>query len=141
MSASEESHPPASVDALLVQRKQFDGIHRIALLPQAGAISVAPGCTVGDTVHVMIAWSAVDIEEPYPGTTIWRAVLERFLANAPDDDPVWQTLKPILIADLERFPSLSAYLQWADHERVIPRDPAREPTRRSFMWSSAGWPW
>jgi hypothetical protein len=118
--------------------RQYDGVERVALLPYASFIAVVPGTDAEEPAYVFIEWAPDVIERPYPGSAIWRAALERYLAHPRDDDPTYRALRPVVMEGLDRFPSLEAWLRWADRERVVPT--AARPRRRP-SWPTILWPW
>jgi len=133
--------------------RQIDGADRVPLLPHAHMIAVAPGVShderSDDPVYVFIEWAPGMVERPYPGSAIWRAVLEQSLehwqsqegesgegraqntdnvsvyAHVDDVDDEHADQQPsdlfrsAIQADLARFPSLDAWLRWRDHDRVV----------------------
>lgn len=114
-------------------RRLLDGTDRVPLLSLAQAVAIAPGESAapgpsgGDPTFVFIVWCPGVIERPHPGSAIWRAALERFLAShgtspACDDGGVAESdpVRHAVAADLERFPSLEAWLDWRDHDRMVP---------------------
>lgn len=118
-------HGPAR-DAL----RELDGVEQIALLPQARTVALAPSPPDSDEpTYVVIIRSPTVVECPCPGSPIWRAVLEQCVLNhwihaavAPRDtgsDPVHAAIA----ADLQRFPSLDAWIHWRDHDRIVPERP------------------
>jgi hypothetical protein len=113
-------------------RHALDGAERVALLPRAAFIAVAPGSTDKDEPpYVFIGWTRDAVERPYPGTTIWRAVLERYLDAPHPDDPGHAIVRTLVGDALARFPSLDAWLWWSDHgcHRTTRRvEPERTPT-------------
>lgn len=113
-----------------MQREQLDeleGVERIALLPLALHVALAPGATADEPPYVFVEWAPGAIERPYPGTAIWRAVLSQYLigqsGNSPvNNDPARDSIRHVVAESLERFSSLDAWIRWADHERVPAAD-------------------
>jgi hypothetical protein len=120
--------------------RRLDGVERAALLPYANLVAIAPGPDAEEPVYVFIEWSPDAIERPYPGSAVWRAALERYLAHPRDDDPTFRALAPIVQACLQRFPSLDAWIRWSDHERLRPTASHGSHTKR-FSWPGILWPW
>lgn len=120
-------------------RRQLDGIDRVALLPRAQMLAISFGA-IDEPAYVFIEWTPGEPEGPYPGTTIWRAVIERWLRMPHEDNPSWPLLAPIAEANLARFTSLNAWIRWCDRERERRRDAVDRPTRTP---PTAGhlWPW
>lgn len=133
--------------------RQIDGVERVPFLSQAPMIAIAPGTAQEDhsegPTYVFIEWAPGIVERPYPGSAIWRAVLERSLdhlddqtrehAHAPEhaedashnggavNRGVWDAesqshdyFRSAIEADLARFQSLEMWFRWRDHERVVP---------------------
>jgi hypothetical protein len=112
--------------------RELDGAERISDLPLARTIALAPGLPPGlrdgdeGPTYAVIVWWPGAVECPCPGSALWRAVLEQFLENEAlypttdasslHDNPV----RAAVIADLQRFPSLEAWLRWRDHDRTVP---------------------
>lgn len=117
--------------------RQYDGAERVSLLSSAEFVAVAPGATGEEPVYVFVEWAPQIVERPYPGSAIWRAVIERYLAQPRCGDPAFRVLRPIVEDCLRRFPSLDTWLRWANHERVIPE----APLRKEASWRSIVWPW
>lgn len=118
--------------------RRLDGVERAPLLPYAVLVAIAPGTSVEEPPYVFIEWTPDVIERPYPGSAVWRAALEQYLAHPRDEDPTYRALAPIVAVCLERFPSLDAWLRWADRERTVPDAP---PEKRSSAWHAIVWPW
>ena len=77
---------PASYGQHTEQRedlRNIDGEERVPFLSQAHMIAIAPGTPQEDHLegptYVFIEWAPGIVERPYPGSAIWRAVLERSL--------------------------------------------------------------
>jgi hypothetical protein len=120
--------------------RRLDGVERVALLPYARLVAIAPGRDVQQPVYVFIEWVPGLIERPYPGSAIWRAALEHYLAQPRDGDPTFAALAPIVRACLERFPSLEAWIRWSDYERILPTAWYGGQPKR-FSWPGIIWPW
>lgn len=121
-------------------RRAIEGEERVALLPEAELVGVAPGEDDGPP-FVVIRWTLDSTERPYPGTAIWRAALERYLEGPVQDASAEWVVRPLIATGLERFPSLEAWLRWQDHERRRRQEaghtagaPAR-PALGGFGWS------
>lgn len=122
--------------------RQLEGVERIDLLPLAEHVALTPGTLADEPAAVFIEWAPGAVERPFPGTAIWRAVLERFLRTARPDDRQWGILRPIIAGNLDRFPSLDAWLRWADHERMVARADLAAPGRlRPEPTLGIVWPW
>jgi hypothetical protein len=117
--------------------QRYDGVERVALLSLAEFVAIAPGTTGDEPVYVFIEWAPQMVERPYPGSAIWRAAIERYLAQPRDGDPTYQALRPVVEDCLRRFPSLDAWLRWANRERVVPETRRRE----KVSWRTIIWPW
>jgi|GEM_PF-3060821 len=118
--------------------RQLEGVERVALLPYASHVAIAPGTSAEEPPYVFIEWAPGGVERPYPGTTIWRAVLERYLTEPHDQDPASAALRQIVAESLRRFSSLDAWLRWVDHERLAPAPGERA---HRFAWPTIVWPW
>jgi hypothetical protein len=132
MSSTEES---GRYEQRQEEREAIEGTERIALLPVAQFIAVAPGLDE-DPPYVWIQWVPGVVERPYPGTAIWRAALERYLASPMVEGGTTRVIRPLVAAALARFRSLEAWLRWMDFERPLPRGPGGRPPI-----SGPGWPW
>jgi hypothetical protein len=93
--------------------RRYDGTERIPLLPLAELIIVSPSADPQLPPDVAIRWNAERLEQPIPGSALWRAVLERRLAAAPDPgDPADRIVRDQVVRCLERFPSLESWWSW-----------------------------
>jgi len=118
-------------------RRAIEGEDRIPLLSAAEVIAVSAGA--GDEPpYVFICWSAEIAERPYPGTAIWRAAIERYLASPVRNAAAEEIIRPLVASSLARFDSLEAWLHWMDHERDRNADAYRQtpPTI-----AGPGWAW
>ena len=102
----------------LAVRRAYEGEERVPLLGLAEFLAVVPGFDPEEPVYVFIQWAPGIVERPYPGTAIWRASLDRYLAS----DSTKPALRPLVAKSLEHFQTLEAWLRWADFERRARRD-------------------
>lgn len=118
------------------QRQHSDSAERVPLLPFARMVAFTTGLPNEEPTYVVIEWAPGIVERPYPGTPLWRAVLERWLVSisAPETVPTSAPtsaerpstasddtlLRQAVRVDLDRFPSFEAWLHWRDVTRVVP---------------------
>jgi hypothetical protein len=110
--------------------RRHDGAERVAQLPYARLITIAPQAGRDDPVHVTIYWGGGTIEQPFPGSTLWRAVLERRLAepaSADPADPADRVLRAQIEHSLARFPDLETWWRWLRTGWLAPPTPPRAP--------------
>jgi hypothetical protein len=120
--------------------RRYDGGERISQLPFAQLVSIAPAADEDDPVAVQIVWSPGAIEHPFPGSSLWRAVLERHLDRPPDDGPADRVLRAQIERSLERYPDLESWWHWLRTGWTAPPKP--EGARRGKRAErSTGWPW
>jgi hypothetical protein len=108
---------PGQHESAQNELRQLDGIERVGLLPIARMIAVCAGLPDNDPAYVFIEWEPTVVETPYPGSAVWRAVLEQLLRTSGDEEPSFRSIRHALQVDLERFPSLEEWLHWRDHGR------------------------
>jgi hypothetical protein len=106
-----------AVEAAIAARLQLEGIERIALLPRAEFLAVTVGGEIDAPVVVFIGWGGEVVERAYPGTAIWRAAIERYLAGPISTDPGDPIVRAAAEESLIRFPTLDRWLAWEEHER------------------------
>lgn len=130
----------ARTESERVARRHLEGVDRIPFLPFATFVAVVPGIEGAEPPYVCIAWTPNVIERPYPGCAIWRAVLERYLAMPVGDDAASRAVREIVASSLRRYPTLEAWIHWADFERSRPAQPERREDSQ-ILWPSLAWPW
>jgi hypothetical protein len=110
------------------QRQHGAAAERVPLLPFARMVAFTTGLPNEEPAYVVIEWAPGIVERPYPGTPLWRAVLEQWLAHIsaptsaerPSTTPDDTLVRQAVCVDLERFPSFEAWLHWRDVTRVVP---------------------
>lgn len=136
-----EAHRTLALDLL----RRHDGAERIPRLPFAQLITIAPAAAADDPVHVTIIWGPGNVEQPFPGSSLWRAVLDRHLREPRPGPPT--PAEPVLRAQiersLERFPDLDTWWQWLRTGWTAPPTPEseRKPGRRAERGSGWSLPW
>jgi len=105
-----ESQP--SQDLPVDLQRRYDGAERIPLLPHARLVVVSPAETMDDPVYVLVQWTPDSFERPVPGSSLWRAVLARRLAEPISADPADQVLRRQIQGSLERWPDLETWWHW-----------------------------
>ena len=106
--------------------RRHDGAELVPLLESARLIAVAPAQERDAPVYVEILW-ARGLDRPIPGSTLWRAAVERRLAEPSGGGPAEEILRRQLRESLERFPSLEVYWEWV-------RSGWRSAPRRKARW-------
>jgi hypothetical protein len=134
----QEAHRALALELL----QRHDGAERVPALPYARLITIAPTAREDDPVHVAIDWGSGAIEQPFPGASLWRAVLERRLAEPPHEDPADRVLRAQIQHSVERFPDLETWWHWLRTGWTAPPEPeaerkGRRAERRGAWW----WPW
>ncbi len=102
--------PSQDIPAELVRR--YDGADRIPQLSGARLVVVSAASSADDPVAALIQWTADAFERPAPGSALWRAILERRLAEPPVADPADQVLRDQILRSLERWPNLETWWHW-----------------------------
>lgn len=111
-----------------------DGAERVPLLPWAELLIVAPSADPQLPPEVAIRWSSERIEQPIPGSALWRAVLQQRLAAAPDPgDPSDRIVRDQIERSLERFPSLESWWSWIRSGWSAPPPPAVAPVPKGWL--------
>ncbi|MGH7669053.1 MAG: hypothetical protein ACRENQ_06125 [Gemmatimonadaceae bacterium] len=122
-------------------RREMDGVERVALLPTAHMVAVAPSVDADDPAYVFIEWTPDLVERATPGSAVWRAALDAYLASdGLHDDPHRDQLRMEITRSLVRFPSLDAWFRWRDFERRLVRE-LPEPTHPKLQWGHVRCPW
>ena len=119
----------------LRRRQEQDGVDRVAFLPAARCIALAPGKHGGEPVYVWIEWTPGYVEQPLPGSALWHAAIVRYLDAPPTGDRTDPPLRRIAAESLVRFPTMDSYSRWTT-DRGRPDRSA--PERR---WPGMVWPW
>jgi hypothetical protein len=122
-----------------VSFRRLDGVERVPVLPFAHMLAVAPAVEPDDPAYVFIEWTPGQVERPIPGSALWRAALNEYLATADPSEPQAPQLRMAVAQSLAHFPSLEAWFRWRDHDRRPPREPP--PHRARLGWSRLRWPW
>lgn len=134
MSAANRS---SQSEQAVATRRALEGEERISLLPAAEVIAVSAG-SGDEPPYVFICWTAEIAERPYPGTALWRAAVERYLASPARNAAADAIIRPLVESALARFDSLEAWLRWMDHERPRDADASRKtPATVEGPW----WAW
>jgi hypothetical protein len=128
MAASNSSAPASGIAATLVAA--YDGVDRIALLPKAKLVLVAPGQDTETPVQVTIQWSPASWERPIPGSSLWRAVLTDQLSRLSDTDPADGILRTQIEQCLARFPNLEHWWAWVRSGWLTPPVPEQRPIHK-----------
>lgn len=124
------------------RREELEGTTRVALLRHALHVALVPGVTACEAPYVFIEWAPGVVERPYPGTAIWRAVLNWYLTAPDNGDPAAPVIGPVVAAALERFSSLEAWLRWTDHERLLRYEAeTAHPRKQRRHVPVLRWPW
>lgn len=118
-------------------RRQLEGVERIARLARADFLAVTVGDSPDAPAIVFIGWTAELVERTYPGTAIWRAAIERYLASTPNGDPGDPLVRAMARESLTRFPTLDRWLSWLDHERQRAARAGPAPPRPPRFWIGA----
>ena len=120
-----EGPGPTQTDLDLARR--YDGIERIALLPYAEFITLAPSTRLDDPVDVTIEWGPDRVEKPLPGSALWRAVLESRVARPATPDPAERLIRHQILGSLARFPDLESWWAWVRTGWTAPPRPTPGP--------------
>ena len=88
------------------------------------AIIAGDNATAQDVAAVR---AKLGLDRPIPGSTLWRAAVERRLADPSGGGPAEEILRRQLRESLERFPSLEVYWEWV-------RSGWRSAPRRKARW-------
>jgi hypothetical protein len=92
--------------------RQHDGAERIPYLPLAQLVTVTPLAREDDPTAVEIVWGPGSVERPAPRASLWRAALQRYLAEPESADPADAILRAQVGRSLERYPDLETYWHW-----------------------------
>ena len=92
--------------------ERHDGADRVALLPLAWLVTVSPSADTAHPVFVDIVWQPGQRQQPVPGSALWRAALQRRLAELKDPDPLERVLRNQIERSVERFPDLESWWRW-----------------------------
>ncbi len=127
-------HPDLDPNADLIRR--HDGAERVPLLPMAELIIVSPSSDPDQPPDVAIQWNPERLEQPIPGSALWRAVLERRLGAPPNpQDPADRVVRLQIERSLLRFPSLESWWSWLRSGWSAPPRVPPEPARpRRLGW-------
>ncbi len=123
-----------------VIRHELDGEERVPLLPQAHMVALAPPMDGRDPVYVDVEWAPGHIELPTPGSAVWRAVLDAYLATDHPDQVQEAVVRIVVRESRDRFPSLDSWFRWRDEERRPSRERPAD-SERTRWWTSFRWPW
>ena len=120
--------------------RRYDGAERIPHLPFAQVVLIAPAAGEDDPVHVEIVWSPGAIEHPFPGSSLWRAVLRRHVERPSNGDPRDRVLREQIQRSLQRSPDLESWWHWLRTGWTAPPRPEGSDEGRHAERGS-GWPW
>jgi len=117
-------------------RRELDGLARVPLLPLARVVISAPSADPDEPAAVIIEWRQGVVERATPGSAIWRAALQRQLAEPARNDPADAIVRGQMQRSLARFPDMESWFAlvrtgWL----VAPTAPPARPPRRRW------WPW
>lgn len=105
--------PSAEARALALELlRRYDGAERVPLLPFAQLVAIAPQAREDEPTGVEIVWASGSVEHPVPGSSLWRAALERYLAEPERGDPADSILRAQVRHSLERYPDLETWWRW-----------------------------
>lgn len=134
----EEAHRRRALELL----QRYDGAERVPALPYARLVAIAPQAREDDPVDVTIVWGPGPeaVERPFPGSTLWRAALERRLAQPPRQEAADRVLRAQIARSMERFPDLDTWWHWLRTAWTAPPKPEEDGTRRRAE-RAGGWVW
>lgn len=113
------------VDLTPEQKRALDGAGRVAWLPLAATVIVGPPREPDQAASVIIEWGPGRVERPVPGSTLWRAVIEREVRRLEEEAGVAaQLLADRLSRAAERWPDIDAWWAWLRTGWLAP--PTRE---------------
>jgi len=104
-----EVRAAAQLDDLV---RRYDGAERIPLLSYAQLVVISPTDRAEDPVSVLVRWTPDSFERPVPGSSLWRAILQRRLAQPIGSDPADQVLRDQIASSLGRWPNLETWWHW-----------------------------
>ncbi|MDE3151236.1 MAG: hypothetical protein KGL93_03220 [Gemmatimonadota bacterium] len=123
-----------------IVRREMDGAERVPLLARAHMVALAPPVEGSEPVYVYVEWTPGQIERPVPGSAVWRAVLDAYLAVDHPTQPQESLVRAAVRASRDRFPSLEHWFRWRDEERRTSRERPADP-KQGLRWTSIRWPW
>ena len=92
--------------------ERYDGAERVARLPLALFIAIAPSADPDHPVFVEVTWEPGVVERPPAGSSLWRAALTNRLAQSPRPDHYDALLRGEIERSLSRFPDLETWWAW-----------------------------
>jgi hypothetical protein len=127
VTASGPQQSPSDLSA--EQFRQIDGADRVPFLPFAMVVTVGPGQFPEEPAHVLIEWTPNAVQQPTPGSALWRAAIERELSREKRDEFGEDLLAEQLRASLDRYPMMETWWAWVRAGWTAPPKPARRARR------------
>ena len=87
-------------------------------------VTVGPGRFPEEPAHVLIEWKPNTVEQPTPGSALWRAAIEQELSREKRDEPGEDFLAQQLRASLDRYPMMETWWAWVRTGWTTPPKPA-----------------
>jgi hypothetical protein len=108
----------------------------VALLPHARVVVSAPSLDPDEPAMVVIEWEAGVTERAVPGSALWRAALERHLAQPGNSGPENRIVREQIQRALARLPSIEAWFDWPRSGWLMPphQEDEPHPRRRHRPW-------